>query len=184
MKIWFDRILAGLRWAGEKLVAFVKFALAKLKVVFDTVYDPPPRTIRFWFWSFAAVAAVCWITFAFVNSWYYRPTAQYFAEFSHTWLGDDGDVVLPEHEEPVPAVALPAIEVPTVDVVCHDMSDTPQCEPVQKPSEKSTEGTQIEAEANSIPPPAAKSPVGYKAKKSPTGYKRRKHQPYVTYWGY
>lgn len=170
MKIWFERILAGLRWAGEKL-----------RALFDTVYDPPPRTIRFWFWGFAAVAAACWITFAFVNSWYYRPTAQYFAEFSHTWLGDDGDVVLPEHEEPVPAVALPAIEVPSVDVVCHDMSDTPHCEPVKELT------PEVKNEVSDIPPPVAKLVV---AKRAPTVRKFRnvrrvtKRVKYQTYWGF
>ena len=169
MKIWFERILAAFRWAGEKL-----------RALFDTVYDPPPRTIRFWFWGFAAVAAACWITFAFVNSWYYRPTAQYFAEFSHTWLGDDGDVVLPEHEEPLPTVALPAIEVPSAAVVCHNMSDTPHYEPVQESAENYTSGTQIETEANPIPLPIAKP-------KKATHYKLkrvRKRQPYHTYWGF
>jgi hypothetical protein len=162
-----DAVLAAFRWAREML-----------RALFDTVYDPPPRTIRFWFWSFAAVAAVCWITFAFVNSWYYRPTAQYFAEFSHTWLGDDGDVVLPEHEEPLPTVALPAIEVPIPAVVCHDASDTPHCETVAEA------GIPVSEQVQEVTPPVAKPPVGYKAKKSPTGYKRRKHQPYQTYWGF
>jgi hypothetical protein len=156
-----EAALAAFRWAREML-----------RALFDTVYDPPPRTIRFWFWSFAAVAAVCWITFAFVNSWYYRPTAQYFAEFSHTWLGDDGDVVLPEHEEPLPTVALPAIEVPSAAVVCHDMSDTPHCEPV-----KVAEPEKVEV--SDIPPPVAKPKATHRKSR-----RVRTHQPYQTYWGF
>ncbi len=159
----------------EAALAVFRWIRETLRALFDTVYDPPARTIRFWFWSFAAVAAVCWITFAFVNSWYYRPTAQYFADFSHTWLGDDGDVVLPEHEEPVPVGALPAIEVPTVDVVCHDMSDTPHCEPV---GERMGNSPSI-PQSVEIPPPVAKpKATHYKLKRV------RKHQPYVTYWGF
>src|SRR5690606_20864368 len=76
MKIWLDRILAALRWAGEKLVAFAKVAFAKIQVIFNTVYDPPPRTIRFWFWSAFGLVACVWITFAFVNSWFYKPAVQ------------------------------------------------------------------------------------------------------------
>jgi hypothetical protein len=167
MKIWFERILAGLRWAGEKLVAFVKFALAKLKVVFDTLYDPPPRTIRFFFWSVMAGVVVVWCFFAFTNSWFYKPTVAYF-----TTMFEDGDVVLPEHVEPkpLPEVVTRLPSLPSVEVVCHDMSDTPQCEEV-KP-----EVTEV------IPVPIVK------AKPEPTIRKyrkvRRKPKPYQTYWGF
>lgn len=168
MKIWFERILAGLRWAGEKLVAFVKFALAKLKVVFDTVYDPPPRTIRFFFWSFVGIIACTWLAFAFVNSWFYKPTVAYF-----TTMFEDGDVVLPEHIEPLPEVVTRLPSVPSVEVVCHDMSDTPQCEEVK------SEVTEV------IPAPIVEAPVvkpklSYKKKR----YVSRKSQPYQTYWGF
>jgi hypothetical protein len=173
MKALLEKALAGLRWGWEKLVAFGKTALAKLTVIFNTVYDPPPRTIRFWFWSWAALMLVAWLTFAFVNSWFYRPTVEFFAT-----LGDDGDVFIPDHIEPLPSVPTPAAPVPSVEVVCHDMSDTPQCEPVNELT------PEVKKEVSEIPPPAVKSPVGYKAKKSPAGYKRRKHQPYVTYWGF
>jgi len=173
MKIWIERALAGVRWVWEKLVVFAKWTLAKLTAVFNTVYDPPPKTIRFWFWSWTAMVVVVWVSFAFVNSWFYKPTAQYF-----TSIFEDGDVFIPDHIEPLPSVATPAIEVPSVEVVCHDMSDTPQCEPVKDLT------PEVKKEVSEIPPPVAKSPVGYKAKKSPTGYKRRKHQSYVTYWGF
>jgi hypothetical protein len=176
MKIWIERALAALRWGWEKLVAFGKVAFAKLQVIFNTVYDPPPKTIRFWFWSWAALMFVAWLTFAFTNSWFYKPTVAYFSSF----VGEDVSYVLPE-PTPLPSVATPAVEVPSVEVVCHDMSDTPQCEPVQLPSEKSTEGTQIEEEANSIPAPVAKPKLTSKARKK---VNRRKHQPYVTYWGF
>lgn len=170
MKIWFERILAGLRWAGEKLVALVKVVLAKLKVVFDTVYDPPPRTIRFFFWSFVGIVACTWLTFAFVNSWFYKPTVAYL-----TTMFEDGDVVLPEHVEsqPLPEVVTRLPSLPPVEVVCHDMSDTPQCEPV-KP-----EVTEV------IPAPIVGAPVA--KPKSTVLYKRKKKskpQPYQTYWGF
>jgi hypothetical protein len=179
MKIWIERALAALRWVWDRLAPALRWVVDRAKVVGNTVYDPPPKTIRFWFWSWAALMLVAWLTFAFTNSWFYRPTVEFFAT-----LGDDGDVFIPDHIEPLPPVATPAVTVPSVEVVCHDMSDTPHCEPVQVPSEKSTEGTQIKADVNSIPPPVAKSREGYKTKKSPVGYKRRKHQPYQTYWGF
>jgi hypothetical protein len=175
MKLWLERALAVIRWGWEKLVAFAKVVWSVLRATFDTVYDPPPKTIRFWFWSFTALVAVVWLTFAFTNSWFYRPTVEFFAT-----LGDDGDVFLPDHMEPLPSVATPAVPVPSVEVACHDMSDTPQCEPVLPPES----GSGGKVEVSDIPPPVAKPPVGYKAKKSPAGYKRRKHQPYQTYWGF
>lgn len=184
MKLWFERALAVVRWGWEKLVALAKVAFAKLQVAFNTIYDPPPKTIRFWFWSFAAVLFACWLTFAFVNSWFYKPTVQALTEFRYAIGGDDLDVVLPEIE-PLPPVPTPAASVSSVEVVCHDMSDTPHCETVYETSEKRSQGTQIEEVVN-LPPTVAKPPVGYKAKKSPTGYKRRKAKPvpYVTYWGF
>jgi hypothetical protein len=175
MKIWIERALAALRWVWGKFVPFAKATWTKLTAWFDTIYDPPPRTIRFWFWSWAALMLVAWLTFAFTNSWFYRPTVEFFAT-----LGEDGDVFIPDHLDPLPPVATPAETVPAVEVVCHDMSDTPHCEPVHVPSEKSTEGTQIEANAASIPPAIAKPKLTYQKKKKVN----RKHEPYVTYWGF
>jgi hypothetical protein len=180
MKIWLDRILAALRWAGEKLVAFAKVAFAKIQVIFNTVYDPPPRTIRFWFWSAFGLVACVWITFAFVNSWFYKPAVQALAEFSYVLSGDDGDVALPEMEDlpPVAAVAVP--EVSAQEVVCLDASDTPQC----LPSEEKTEGKELTSipEKEVTPPPVAKpaTPI----RKSRKVRKVSKHQPYQTYWGF
>jgi hypothetical protein len=173
MKIWIERALAGVRWVWERFVPLAKAGWEKLRALFDTIYDPPPKTIRFWFWSWAALMFVAWLTFAFTNSWFYKPTVAYFSSF----VGEDVSYVLPE-PTPLPSVATPAVELPSVEVVCHDMSDTPQCEPVEELT------PEVKKEVSEIPPPAVKSPVGYKAKKSPAGYKRRKHQPYVTYWGF
>lgn len=164
MKIWIERALAALRWVGEKLAAFGKAVLAKLTVVFNTVYDPPPKTIRFWFWSWAALVFVVWLGFAFTNSWFYRPTAQYF-----TSIFEDGDVFIPDHIEPLPSVPTPTIEVPSVEVVCHDMSDTPHCEPVK-------------VEVSEIPPPVAKPKATIR--KSRIVRRVAKRTPYQTYWGF
>lgn len=171
MKIWLERILAGLRWAGEKLVAFLKFALAKLKVVFDTVYDPPPRTIRFFFWSFVGIIACTWLTFAFVNSLFYKPTVAYF-----TTMFEDGDVVLPEDVEPqpLPEVVTRLPSLPPVEVVCHDMSDTPQCEEVKPEVTEVIPATIVEA-------PVVKPKLYTVSKKR---VQRRKPKPYQTYWGF
>lgn len=176
MKALLEKALAALRWGWERLVPLAKAAWGKLRALFDTIYDPPPKTIRFWFWSWAALMFVAWLTFAFTNSWFYKPTVAYFSSF----VGEDVSYVLPE-PTPLPSVPTPAVTVPSVEVVCHDMSDTPQCEPVQLPSEKSTEGTQIATETNSIPPPVAKPKLTSKARKK---VNRRKHQPYQTYWGF
>jgi hypothetical protein len=175
MKALLEKALAALRWVWDRLAPALRWVVDRAKVVGNTVYDPPPRTIRFWFWSFAALIACVWVTFAFTNSWFYKPTVEFFAT-----LGDDGDVFIPDHIEPLPPVATPAVTVPSVEVVCHDMSDTPHCEPVKLPSEKSTEGTQIDANANSIPPAIAKPKLTYRKKKKVN----RKYQPYVTYWGF
>ena len=174
MKLWLERALAVIRWGWEKLVAFAKVVWSVLRATFDTVYDPPPKTIRFWFWSFTALVAVVWLTFAFTNSWFYRPTVEFFAT-----LGDDGDVFLPDHMEPLPSVATPAVPVPSVEVVCHDMSDTPHCEPASSKLDKSAETAPIVENAIQTPPVAKAKAV---VKKRLTT--RRKHQPYVTYWGF
>lgn len=150
----------------DAVVAFGKAAFEKLTILFNTIYDPPPKTIRFWFWSFTAIAVTCWLTFAFVNSWFYRPTVEFFAT-----LGDDGDVFLPDHIEPLPPV-------PSVEVVCHDMSDTPHCEPASSKLDKSAETAPIVENAIQTPPVAKTKPTHYRLKRV------RKHQPYQTYWGF
>jgi len=175
MKIWIERALAALRWVWDRVAPALHWTLDRIRAIFNTVYDPPPKTIRFWFWSWAALMLVAWLTFAFTNSWFYRPTVEFFAT-----LGDDGDVFIPDHIEPLPSVPTPAASLPSVEVVCQDMSDTPHCEPVYESAEKRSQGTQTEAEVNSIPPPVAKP----KATRKKRLQVRRKHQPYVTYWGF
>jgi hypothetical protein len=145
---WLKRVtLAAFRWAGEKL-----------RALFDTVYDPPPRTIRFFFWSFIVILALSWGTFAFVNSWFYQPAVSFM-----TTLGDDGDVLLPEdHTTFLPEVVTPLPEIkPTL--VCEDMSDTPHCVPVYESAEKRTVATQTEASVNQ--PAVAKPKLQKKAKR-------------------
>jgi hypothetical protein len=169
MKALLEKALAGVRWVWERFVPLAKAGWEKLRALFDTIYDPPPKTIRFWFWSWAALMFVAWLTFAFTNSWFYKPTVAYFSSF----VGEDVSYVLPE-PTPLPSVPTPAVTVPSVEVVCHDMSDTPQCEPVQELT------PEVKKEVSDIPPPVAKPKA--------TGKKRlqvrRKHQPYVTYWGF
>lgn len=167
-----DTILAAIRWVWSFVVSSAKWVGAKLDAGLGVIYDPPPKTVRFWLASFAALAAVCWVTFAFVNSWYYQPAMAFLT-------GDDGDVVLPEMAIPLPPVPTPVTVLPSVAepaVVCHDMSDTPHCEKV----------AELEPVIVSVPPPVAKPKgvTGYKAKKSPASYKRRKREPYKTHWGF
>jgi hypothetical protein len=64
-----------------------------------------------------------------------------------------------------------------VEVVCHDMSDTPQCETALPPMAENG-GNVVEQEA--LPPPVAKP----KATGKKRLHVRRKHQPYQTYWGF
>jgi hypothetical protein len=173
MKIWIERALAGVRWVWERFVPLAKAGWEKLRALFDTIYDPPPKTIRFWFWSWAALMFVAWLTFAFTNSWFYKPTVAYFSSF----VGEDVSYVLPE-PTPLPSVATPAVELPSVEVVCHDMSDTPHCETALPPMAENG-GNVVEQEA--LPPPVAKPKNAVVKKRLTT---RRKHQPYVTYWGF
>lgn len=175
MKAWFDTALAWLAWGWEKLVALAKTAWGYLRVAFDTVYDPPPRTIRFFFWSFLGVVACVWLTFAFVNSWFYKPTVKYLASFS--WGTDDLDVVLPEHVAVLPPVA-PAAPILQPVKVCEDMSDTPRCVPAKLESE----GTLTYLpEKEVIPLPVAKPKLDTKKK---IRIYRREHKPYETVWGF
>lgn len=177
MKSLLEKALAALRWGWEKLLPLAKAAWTKLRDLFDTVYDPPPKTIRFWFWSFAIIVLVCWLTFAFVNSWFYKPTVQALAEFSYILSGDDGDVDLPAIEPLQPAAA-PAVELPAVEVVCQDMSDTPKCETVVPQSRDKADVAPLKQQE--VATPKDDKP---KAKR----YIRRaknKHKPYQTYWGF
>jgi len=175
MKLWIERALAGLRWGWDHITHVSIMVWSKVVALGNTIYDPPPIAYKRLFFTGLAIFVAGGLTFAFVNSWFYKPTAQYF-----TSLLEDGDVFIPDMHDPkpLPPVAEVVTELPAVEVVCHDMSDTPQCEPVKDLT------PEVKKEVSEIPPPVAKPPVGYKAKKSPTGYKRRKHQPYVTYWGY
>lgn len=181
MKWLKDATLAGLRWGRETLVPLAKTALAKLRILFDTVYDPPPKTIRFYFWSALALIACVWLTFAFTNSWFYKPTVQALAEFSYALSGDDGDVVLPEME-PLPPVPTPAEVVTTLPpaMICHDMSDTPHCEPVLPP-EAETEGNELstitEKEVNAEE--SEKQAIAYKPQKKAKAYKKRRRPAVV-----
>jgi hypothetical protein len=170
------KALAALRWGWERLVSALAAVWAKLVEIGNTVYDPSPRTIKTFFFAALGIFAVCWATFAFVNSWFYKPTVQYFASFS--W-SDDGDVELSERVEVLPSVPTPATPVPSPAVVCQETSDTPHCEPVHVPSEKNTDGRQIEAKANSMPPPVAKPTLTRNKMK-----RVRKRQPFETYWGF
>lgn len=171
MKIWIERALAGLRWGWEKTVMLAKAAWAWTVKTGNTIYDPPPVAYKRLFFVTFAIFIAGGMTFAFVNSWFYKPTANYVASFL-----DNDSYMLPEME-PLPPVTTPATPLPSVEVVCHDMSDTPECEPVQESAEKSTSGTQIEAKAN--PAPVAKPKLTYKKKR-----KVNRHKPYQTYWGF
>lgn len=132
MKIWFERFLAVLRWGWDHFINVSKVIWSKLHAWFSVTVDPPARTRRFYFLCALAVFAMGWISYAFVNSWFYKPTIQALAEFSYVISGDDGDVPLPEIE-PLPDVAVAALPHPVKveEIRCLDMSDTPQCEPVE-----------------------------------------------------
>jgi hypothetical protein len=180
MKIWIERTLAGLRWVWDAVAWRAKRIWLKLD---SLQYDPPPLSYK----------RMLYIGLAFVVSLFVvyhlgKVVGRGGVVSAHSFMSEVGvsfpevstGYILPE-PEPLPSVPTPAVPVPSVEVVCHDMSDTPQCEPVQLPSEKSTEGTQIATETNSIPPPVAKPKLTSKARKK---VNRRKHQPYVTYWGF
>lgn len=175
MKALLEKALAGVRWVWERFVPLAKSAWAWIVKTGNTLVDPPPVAYKwvvlFGLWCCLSVAVV----FSFVNSWFYPPTVSYLSS-----MFEDGDVFIPDHIEPLPSVATPAVSVPSVEVVCHDMSDTPQCEPVYESAEKRSQGTQTEAEVNQ---PVAK-PKSVRAKNAHTRRKVSKHQPYVTYWGY
>lgn len=164
-----DKALAGLRWVGQ---AFVWLANAAREWG-NGIYDPPPRARKWFFFTAAAIFASGWLTFAFTNSWFYKPTVAYF-----TTMFEDGDVVLPEHVEPqpLPEVVTRLPSVPSVEVVCHDMSDTPQCEPVRD----------VEEVTKVIPAPIVEAPVVKKAvvKKRLTTRRTMKRKPYQTVWGF
>lgn len=174
MKIWLERALAALRWGWEKLVSLVKWAWAKLVVIGNTLYDPPPVAYKRLFFLFAGIFVAGGLTFAFVNSWYYKPTAQYLADISRTISGDDGDVALPKLE-PLPSVPTPAIPLPPVELVCFDASDTPHCEPIAR-------ATPVVETVKVLPPVAAKA---IDTKKKNRIYRRKaKRTPLETYWGF
>lgn len=114
-----DKALAALRWVGEALAALVRAGWAALVKLGQTVYDPPPKTIRFWFFSLLALALAGAGTYAFVNSWFYTPTIATLSSLFHE------EAEYPEPEVIMaapPPVALPALPPGTA----LDMSDTPQ----------------------------------------------------------
>jgi hypothetical protein len=177
MKIWIERTLAGLRWVWDAVAWRAKRIWLKLD---SLQYDPPPLSYK----------RMLYIGLAFVVSLFVvyhlgKVVGRGGVVSAHSFMSEVGvsfpevstGYILPE-PEPLPSVPTPAAPVPSVEVVCHDMSDTPQCETVEELT------PEVKNEVSEIPPPAVKPPVGYKAKKSPAGYKRRKHQPYVTYWGF
>lgn len=169
MNALLEKALAGVRWGWERLVPLAKSAWAWIVKTGNTLVDPPPVAYKwvvlFGLWCCLSVAVV----FSFVNSWFYPPAVSYLSS-----MFEDGDVFIPDHIEPLPSVATPAVEVPSVEVVCHDMSDTPQCEPVKDLT------PEVKKEVSEIPPPVAKPKATVKKRLTV----RRKHQPYQTYWGF
>lgn len=175
MRIWLERALAALRWGWGKLVSAAKWAWAKVVVLGNTIYDPPPVAYKRLFFTALALFLAGGLTFAFVNSWFYKPTAQFFTSLSQ--LGDDGDVELPKLEPlpPVPITVETLPVVPGVEVVCHDMSDTPHCEPVK--DSKVIEVTANDDKLDKLDKPSLK----------PKAKKRRAVKKPVrieTYWGF
>ena len=177
MKIWIERALAALRWGWEKTVLLAKAAWAWIVKTGNTIYDPPPVAYKRLFFVTFAIFIAGGMTFAFVNSWFYKPTANYVASL----LSSD-TYILPEEMEPLPPVTTPATPLPSVEVVCHDMSDTPQCEPV-KTVEASKGAGSVE-----VVPPVSKSNDLTKLTAKPNKIRKfrkvRKHRPYQTYWGF
>lgn len=178
MKALFETALAWLRWGWDHVIRVSKVILAKLKVVFDTVVDPPPRTIRFFFWSATAAIFAVWCVFAFANSWFYRPTVEALSSFSWSLGGDDLDVELPAAKVE-PKIVIPSVVVTTLPPPetkkCEDMSDTPHC-PELPPESKS--GGNVEV--SDVPVPVAKASKVRKAHVA----RRAKFKPYETVWGF
>jgi hypothetical protein len=157
MTSWKETALAALRWVWEAFVSGAKWIGSKIVALGNTIYDPPPVAYRRLFWIALAIFLAGGATFAFVRSWYYQPVMAFLT-------GDDGDVELPKLE-PLPPVPTPATALPSVEVVCLDMSDTPHCVPVKVKPEPVV--------VTVLPPPKPK-PVKRKKKR----VRPVKHEPY------
>jgi len=159
MKIWFERALAALRWGWGKLV----WLAGVLKVWGNGLYDPPPRARKWFFLIALAIFASGWLTFAFVNSWFYKPMLALFQSI------DEGDVAIPE----TPSTFLPEVVQPLPEikptVVCEDMSDTPHCVPA---------GAKVAAETVEVLPPPVAKPAAPKLHKKA---KRKVRKAKVSY---
>lgn len=159
----------------DAVVALGKWAWDWVVKIGNTLWDPPPVAYKWAVLGGLAIFVSGGLTFAFVNSWFYKPTVEYLASFS--WGTDDLDVVLPEHVSVLPPVA-PAAPIPQPVKVCEDMSDTPHCVHA-KPE---TEGTLTYLpEKEVIPLPVAKPKLDTKKK---IRIYRREHKSYETVWGF
>lgn len=180
MKTWIERALAGLRWVGKAIYAVYEGSgLKRLWLKMESLhYDPPPLSYKRMLYGALIVLGALWASYHLgkaagrgagmsVSSL----MTEIGASIPSSFLGDDLDVVLPEME-PLPPVPTPAEAIetlPSVEAVCHDMSDTPHCEPVYESPEKHSMGTQTEAQAN----PAEKA-IAYKPQKKAKAYKKRR----------
>lgn len=174
--------LAWLRWAWDHFTYVLKMVWAKLGTLFDTVIDPPARTIRFYFWSVFAAVVCLWITFAFVNSWFYKPTVEFVKaiEIPSVLTGDDGDVdiVRLQPPAPLPPVAQDEPEVAEEEMICLDASDTPHCVPKSELEKK--EEPVVEELPEIVVEQVKPEPTFRKNRK----VRVRKVKPFKTYWGY
>lgn len=181
MKWLKDAAFAAFRKGWDLLVSTLKWAWQKLTVLGNTIYDPPPVAYKRLFFTALAIFLAGGVTFSFTRSWFYKPTVAYF-----TTMFEDGDVVLPEHVEPqpLPEVVTRLPSVPSVEVVCHDMSDTPQCEEVQLTPKAENGVRSVEEVMKVIPTPIVEPVFPKKASGAIKKRKRIKATPYQTYWGF
>jgi hypothetical protein len=177
MKIWIERTLAGLRWVWDAVAWRAKRIWLKLD---SLQYDPPPLSYK----------RMLYIGLAFVVSLFVvyhlgKVVGRGGVVSAHSFMSEVGvsfpevstGYILPE-PEPLPSVPTPAAPVPSVEVVCHDMSDTPHCEPVLPPMAENG-GNVVEQEV--LPPPVVKPKADFRSNRKS---RRVKPVPYQTYWGF
>lgn len=157
-----QKALALLSWGWDKLVAFVKWAWSWVVTFGNTLYDPPPVAYKRLFFTALAIFVAGGLSFAFVHSWFYKPTAAFFASLEDS----STPLYLPEALPaplPVPPVTVTELPPPVVSVpVFEDASDTPhKIEPVK----------------------VEKPKLPYQTKKK-VNRKRVRAVKFQTYWGF
>lgn len=171
MKIWIERAAAAFRWAWDAVAWRVKWVLNRLDSMY---YDPPPLSYKRMLYGFLVLLLTVFVTYhlgRIAGRGGHVSVQTFTSEVGLSFPEISTGYLLPE-PQPLPEVVTRLPSVPSVEVVCHDMSDTPQCEPVK------SEVTEV------IPAPIVEAPVVKKATVRKNRTVRRKPQPYQTVWGF